>query len=85
MQAAVGSGFSLSDPCSRRVPVVAFSFCLDHGAHKPVEAQIPVRHPFPCNRAQTRRQSRTHPSNPTRYAAHKPATAELRQGPARRA
>jgi LysR family nitrogen assimilation transcriptional regulator len=31
MQAAVGPGFSLSDPCSQRVPVVAFSFCLDHG------------------------------------------------------
>jgi hypothetical protein len=31
MQAVVGPGFSLSDPCSQRVPVVAFSFCLGHG------------------------------------------------------
>jgi hypothetical protein len=31
MQAGVGPGFSLSDPCSRRVPVVALPFCLDHG------------------------------------------------------
>jgi hypothetical protein len=31
MQAAVGPRFSLSDPCCQRVPVVAFSFCLDHG------------------------------------------------------